>query len=191
MDGNAFFVDELQGVALARLTTAGRVNQGRNIQLAQLVVQRVPKLVTQAGWGHGVALGGIGVEQAANETLLFDAKLQLIKAIDRAGIAVLRQARDRSKTGGEHGDRAKHQIVHVLRPQRGDPGRLDRVHLHVGARRQKLDVGPHPVHQINDGLTGHAHRFVGQLWRKGRVGAAGHQLGHEFVALGWHHDVGM
>ena len=58
---------------------------------------------------------GSGFEQAADEALFLDAERQLVQAIARALVAVLRQAGDRAEAVRKHLDRPIDQVVHVLR----------------------------------------------------------------------------
>src|SRR5690606_15592447 len=59
-DANAFFIDELQRVGLARVATAGRVYKRGHVKLAELLVQGVPVLVAQA-WRRPLAFGRVRV----------------------------------------------------------------------------------------------------------------------------------
>src|SRR3546814_11828043 len=70
------------------------MDQRRHVQLDELLIERVPEAIAQARRGQGVALGGIGIEDAADEAKLPDAALQLLDAVGRALGAELRQAGD-------------------------------------------------------------------------------------------------
>src|SRR3546814_2176310 len=60
------------------------MDQRRHVQLDELLIERVPEAIAQARRGQGVALGGIGIEDAADEAKLPDAALQLLDAVGRA-----------------------------------------------------------------------------------------------------------
>ncbi len=83
-------------------------------------------------------------------------------------------------------------IVDGPRPEHTHQRRSDRMHHHVGPRREKLDVGSYAVHGIDELCR---HRFDGfsrkTVEGRRRVGPARHQLSHVLVQPGRHGEVSV
>ncbi len=148
--------------------------------------------VTQARRGGFSTFGRVGVDEAAHETEFVDTALQLGHGpYGRALGAVLGQASHATEAVGEHIDHSMDEVIAVAGPQLGDLGRVDGVHLQIGAGRQELYVGAQRIHLADQVFGQFAQRALGHFWGTGGVGAPANQLGHIAEAFGGHHDVGV
>ena len=132
--------DEVVLVVVVRLLRRRRVDQGRDVQLDHLLVQRVPVLVAHAGRRRPAALVRVRVDHDADETEIVDAAVDLGERVGDRHAGTLGQpghaAVARRRQLDAHGD----GVVVGLDPVVDDLLRLFRVHQLERSRRQELHV---------------------------------------------------
>ena len=99
-DGDVLFVDEVQRVGQPLGAAAGRVDVAGDVELDELFVQRIPEAIAERRRLDAAALARIGIQQAADESLLLDALLEIRQDGLRADARRQRQAADAAEGVG-------------------------------------------------------------------------------------------
>jgi hypothetical protein len=116
------------------------VDHGRNVELHQLLVERIPPAIRERRVGP-VPARRIRIEIAADQAERFDAALELGHAIRRRHARRLRQLANADEIVGIEPAAAMDQIVADLRPCKADVGIADVVAHAGGPRREDSEVG--------------------------------------------------
>ena len=140
-DADAFLIDEVQRVRETRRPAARRMDVAGNIQLHHLFVQRIPEAVAQRRSCGGRGFARIRIQQASDESHLFDALFQIRQNFLGADAGTLRQAANPAEHVGVELGLLVDDVVGLFDEPAHDLGVLAVHHL-VGTRRDELHVGP-------------------------------------------------
>ena len=151
-DRNRLLEDEVKAVVLARRgAAAGRVDERRDTELAQRLVDRIPVAIAERGQRRTLTLHRVGVEQHADAPELLDRAPHLPGPVARLGRRALGQPRHPGEAIGEELAAASNQVVGLLGEPLNDPGRLLAVHHLVRPRRDELQVDAGAVEVLQVG----------------------------------------
>ena len=142
-DRDRLLVDHVDAVAGAGGFGGAGVDMRRHVQLAQLLIERVPVAVAQ-GRRLAVAavLVGVGVQQAADEVQAADAALEFRQHVLDGLAGALRQGGHAAEPARKQRHLAVDEVVHLLHEPVDDLLRPFAVHQVVRPRRQQLHVQP-------------------------------------------------
>ncbi len=128
----------------------------RDVQLAELLVERIPVAVRQGRrLGPGV-LVGVGVQQAAHEAQVLHAALQLRQGDLDGQARHLGQPGDAAEQAGVHPHLLGDDVVEGLVQPLDDLGRPLGVHQLEWPRRQELHVGAVSLQLLDVAVAEHA-----------------------------------
>src|SRR5579871_5633133 len=120
---------------------AGAMQHRRNIELAELLIKRIPIAIAQAWRLDAAILERIGVDEAADEAELLDAALEFRQSDGDRLSRNLRQHADAGKAVGEHLHLAVDDVMRFLVEPLNDLPRLLAMHHLKRARRDELEIG--------------------------------------------------
>ena len=177
---------------------ARRVNVSGDVELDQLFVQRIPEAVAERRGFDAAALARIGVEEAADESLLLDALLQVGNDRRRVDVRRQRQAADAAERIGVELHLLGDDVVGFLDEPLHEPGMLARHHL-IRPGRDQLEIGAHFLELREVGAAAEHRRVerfldvfvIGQVAASSVGAAVGQDLSLVDVQTVWSGDVAV
>ncbi len=158
VDGDRLLVDEVQRVRLAfRVARAGRMDMTDDVELAQLLVQRIPVAVAERRSLRCAVLVRIRIDQTTLESELADAALELGERLFDRRAGGLGQAGDAEELVRHELAASVDDVVRFLGPVVDDLRRLLGVHHLERPRRNALHVYAAGLHVLE--MAGRRHLF--------------------------------
>ena len=127
-DGDRFFVDEVQRVGRALRLRAGGMDMRGHVELAELLVERIPVAVAERGRLRAAVFIRVRIEQAAREAERLHHALELGQHVADGLARGLRQAADANELVRHQLDGAADDVVGLFGEPVDDARRLGAVH---------------------------------------------------------------